>query len=94
MSYPNCSGIFLNTLTTCPGGFVYIYTYITVWYSYLDVINLGNKNVSGNDYVTMAWGVRFPMAAGFDIGASYERPLSNREDITEQRVTLNVTWEF
>jgi hypothetical protein len=59
-----------------------------------DVINLGNTRVSGNDYITMAWGVRFPMEGGFDIGASYERPLSNHEDITEQRVTLNITWEF
>jgi len=59
-----------------------------------DVVNLGNNDVSGSNYVTMAWGVRFPMAAGFDIGASYERPLSDRKDITEQRVTLNITWEM
>ena len=59
-----------------------------------DVINFGNKGVQGNDYVTMAWGVRLPMQGGFDIGASYERPLSNQEDVTEQRVTLEITWEF
>ncbi len=60
----------------------------------VDVVNLGNQHVKGNDYVTMAWGVRFPMASGVDIGASYERPISNRKDITEQRVTLNITWEL
>jgi len=59
-----------------------------------DVINLGNRSVGANDYITMAWGIRLPMQGGFDVGASYERPLSSHEDVTDQRVTLNVTWEF
>ena len=59
-----------------------------------DVVNLGNSHVTGDDYVTMAWGIRFPMTAGIDVGASYERPISNNKEITEQRVTLNITWEL
>ncbi len=60
----------------------------------VDVINLGNSNVKGNEFITMGWGVRLPLAWGLDVGASYERPLTDREDLWEQRVTLNVTWEF
>lgn len=60
----------------------------------VDVVNLGNLGVSGNNYVTMAWGVRLPMERGLSLGVAYERPLSSREDLTEQRVTTMLTWEF
>lgn len=60
----------------------------------VDVINLGNKGVSGNNYVTMAWGIRVPLDMGVDVGFAYERPLSNNKEITEQRITTMVTWEF
>jgi hypothetical protein len=60
----------------------------------VDVVNLGNRNVTGNDYVTMAWGVRLPMNSQLSLGLSYERALSNRKDLTEQRLTTMVTWEM
>ncbi len=60
----------------------------------VDVVNLGNPGVAGNDYVTMAWGVRIPFRTGLNLGFAYERPLSNTRDITEQRVTVNATFEF
>jgi hypothetical protein len=60
----------------------------------VDVINLGNTHVSGDDYYTMAWGVRLPLRGGLCLGAAYERPLSHRREITRQRVTTELTWEF
>jgi len=60
----------------------------------VDVANLGNLMVSGQDYYTMAWGVRLLFAHGLSLGAAYERPLTNQKEITRQRVTTMVTWEF
>jgi len=59
-----------------------------------DVANLGSRNMGGDDLVTMAWGVRVPLPYGLDFGVSYERPLSTREDIFEQRVTVMLGWEL
>lgn len=63
-------------------------------YEGVDVVNLGASGIGGGDYITMAWGLRVPLAMGLSLGVSYERPLSKRKDLTEQRVTTMVTWEF
>jgi hypothetical protein len=60
----------------------------------VDVANIGNKNVKDNDIITMAWGLRMPLDYGLSVGASYERPISNKKDIFEQRVTFMLTWEL
>jgi hypothetical protein len=60
----------------------------------VDVANLGNLLVSGNDYLTMAVGLRLPFRNGLSLGASYEWPLSNVNDLTDQRVTMMLTWEL
>jgi hypothetical protein len=60
----------------------------------VDVANLGADTVAGNNLVTMAWGARLPLDHGLSLGASYERPLSNRKDIFEERVTVMLTWEL
>lgn len=60
----------------------------------VDVINLGADRMAGADLVTMAWGLRVPVGEGLSFGASYERPLSTRKDIFEQRVTVMITWEL
>jgi hypothetical protein len=59
-----------------------------------DIINLGSSGVAGNTVITMAWGFRIPFRNGFDFGFSYERALSQREDLFEQRVTFAVSYEF
>ena len=41
-----------------------------------------------------SWGFRIPFEGGINLGFAYERPLSEREALTEQRVTTQVTWEF
>jgi hypothetical protein len=35
-----------------------------------------------------------PLDYGLSVGASYERPISNKKDIFEQRVTFMLTWEL
>jgi len=50
--------------------------------------------MAGESVITMAWGVRIPFRSGFSTGLSYERVLSRREDIFEQRVTLMLSYGF
>lgn len=59
-----------------------------------DIINLGSSGVAGNTVITMAWGFWIPFRNGFNTGFSYERALSQREDLVEQRVTLMVSYDF
>jgi len=59
-----------------------------------DVINLGSSGVAGNTVITMAWGFRIPFRNGFNTGFSYERSLSQRQDLFEQRATWMVSYEF
>lgn len=59
-----------------------------------DVANLGSSGVAGEDLVTMAWGVRVPFRNGISTGLAYERVLSRKEGIFEQRVTAMISYEF
>lgn len=59
-----------------------------------DVVNLGSKGMAGEDIVTMAWGIRVPFRNGISTGVSYERVLSQRQDIFEQRFTAMVSYTF
>jgi len=59
-----------------------------------DVANLGSTDIRGADLVTMAWGARIPIGSHLSIGASYERPITGRKDIFEQRATAMVLVEF
>jgi hypothetical protein len=59
-----------------------------------DVVNLGSSGMAGEDLVTMAWGIRVPFNNGLSAGFSYERVLSQREDIFEQRATWMLAYDF
>jgi hypothetical protein len=59
-----------------------------------DVVNLGSEGVGGNDLITLAFGIRFPVLDHVSLGVSYEFPVTSREDIFNQRVTMMVTLEF
>jgi len=63
------------------------------WEGY-DVVNLGSEGVAGNDVVTVAFGGRIPITKRVSFGAAYEFPVTPREDIFDQRVTMNVLAEF
>jgi hypothetical protein len=58
-----------------------------------DLINLGAANGSGS-VLSGAVGVRVRMTEGFSLGAAYEAPLSSREDILNDRITLDAIWSF
>jgi hypothetical protein len=60
----------------------------------VDVTNLGQKSVAGNDLVTMAFGARFPITDHMSMGAAYEIPVTNRKDIFNQRVTWSFNFEY
>jgi hypothetical protein len=59
-----------------------------------DVANLGSSGMAGETVITMAWGVRIPFNNGVSTGMSYERVLSQRQDIFEQRWTWMVDYTF
>jgi hypothetical protein len=60
----------------------------------IDVANLGSTGMSGETIITMAWGVRVPFNNGISTGMSYERVLSQRQDLFEQRWTWMVDYTF
>jgi hypothetical protein len=60
----------------------------------IDVANLGSTGMSGETIITMAWGVRIPFDNGISTGMSYERVLSQRQDLFEQRWTWMVDYTF
>ncbi|MFO0689121.1 MAG: hypothetical protein U0900_10450 [Myxococcota bacterium] len=59
-----------------------------------DVANLGSSGMAGEDLVTFAWGVRVPLRNRISMGFSYERALSQRKDIFEQRATWMIDYQF
>ena len=55
----------------------------------LDLINLGNPGVSGNDIVTTAAGIKFKRNGKNEIGFAFEFPLTERRDIIDNRITAD-----
>jgi len=59
-----------------------------------DVANLGSPGIDGNDVLVMGGGFRVPTSWGVSFAVMYEGPITNREDIHNQRFTFMVTWEL
>lgn len=57
-----------------------------------DVVNLGSEGVSGNTLLTLAAGARVPVTKRVSLGAYYEFPLTERQDIFGERVAINATY--
>lgn len=55
----------------------------------MDLINLGASDVAGNNIITMAWGVKYKPQANREIGLAYEIPVSSRNDIMDNRLTVD-----
>lgn len=60
----------------------------------IDVVNLGSRGVAGNDIVMVSFGARFPIVRHVTFGASYDMPVTHREDLIKQRVNLSLLLEF
>ena len=55
----------------------------------VDYANLGSTDVKGNDIITGALGLRFRLGELSWLGATYERPLTSRNDVFGQRFTID-----
>lgn len=53
-----------------------------------DVINIGSAGVDGNDIITLAVGLYYKIMDNVAIGGAYERPITDREGLMKERVTL------
>lgn len=59
-----------------------------------DVLNLGSRGVDSNFYGTWALGAHVPITERVTWSVAYERPFTDRKDVTKQRVTTAFTIEF
>lgn len=55
----------------------------------LDAFNLGSPGVAGNDIVTGAAGAKFKPNGHHEIGCAFEFPLTEREDVLDNRLTVD-----
>ena len=60
----------------------------------VDILNLGSDDVEGNDVITAAVGFRYAFNHNLSFGFSYERPVTRRKDILQQRFTISVLFEL
>ncbi len=60
----------------------------------LDVINLGSPNVTGNDIVTGAAGMKFKPRGNNEIGVAFEFPMTERRDIIDNRLTVDMIFRY
>lgn len=60
----------------------------------VDVANIGSIGVAGNDIVIASFGARVPLNQHLSLGASYDFPVTSREDIFHQRATLSLVYDF
>lgn len=54
-----------------------------------DLFNLGAPDVEGNNILTMGWGMKFKPAANQELGVVYEIPISSRNDVLDNRLTVD-----
>jgi hypothetical protein len=60
----------------------------------LDVFNLGSTGVAGNSIVTGAFGVKYKPRDSMEVGIAYELPLTERKDIIQNRLTVDLILRY
>jgi hypothetical protein len=60
----------------------------------VDAANLGSAGVRGNDIVVATFGARVLLTKHVNFGVAYGYPLTDREDIWNRRVTMNLNFEL
>jgi hypothetical protein len=63
-------------------------------FSGLDLVNLPFGSVAGTSVVTCAVGARWKPTGNFEFGGGWEFPLTNREDILQNRVYADVILRY
>ncbi len=58
------------------------------------LINLGTSGVAGNDLVTIAAGVKAIVNKHLDVGIAYETPISNRKDLIDNRILVEMIFRY
>lgn len=58
------------------------------------LINLGTSGVAGNDWVTVAVGAQMRLRENFDLGLAWEFPVSNRQDLLENRFFVQMVLRY
>jgi len=59
-----------------------------------DLFNLGSGDVAGNDIVTLGVGGRVKPTQNSELGVAYEFPLTERKDLLESRVYLDLILRY
>jgi hypothetical protein len=59
-----------------------------------DLINLGAGDVAGNDFVSMAVGLAKVFSPHLILSGAWEFPVTGREDLFDNRVTVTLTWRY
>ena len=59
-----------------------------------DLFNLGSNSVEGNDIVTASIGGRYKFGGYHEMGVAYEMPLTQRKDLVEGRLYVDLTLRF
>jgi hypothetical protein len=59
-----------------------------------DLFNLGSTGVTGNDIVTQAVGVKYKPSGNLELGTAFEFPLTERRDVLENRLTVDLILRF
>lgn len=60
----------------------------------VDAFNLGSGGVNGNDIVTWALGAKYKPNRKTELGIAYEVPLTDRRDIMENRLTVDLILRY
>ena len=58
------------------------------------LLNLGTSGVAGNDLVTFAVGGKFKLSPHAELGAAWEFPISNRRDLLDNRLTVELILRY
>ena len=60
----------------------------------LDLFNLGSVGVAGNDIVTGGYGVKYKPNKNVEMGIAYEIPYTERRDIIQNRLTVDLILRY
>ena len=55
-----------------------------------DLFNLGSVGMGGVNYVTGAYGVKYKPSVNSELGIAYEFPYSQRKDLMQDRLTVDL----
>ena len=58
------------------------------------LIDIGTSGVTGNDLVTIALGSKVTLNDHMEFGAAWETPISNRKDLIDHRVTVELILRY